>query len=298
MLKLSISQRRLKPKRPIRRLFSLSNNQRGQAVLEYTLILLVLVAILLGGVWQLNDAFGRWANNYFGEYFRCLMEVGELPSLGVGSQGVCDQFYEPFSLANGRPRSEGSSSSGGSGSSSASASQSSSSSAGSQSAPSTGVGGPSDSARPNTSSPSTSSASTGQASTPSDLGDEASRSRAGQSRYTGSTASSTPSDLTNFDFGGVGRPRFTPLVSGANFGEEQGDDPLRPRISQVESSSDSSLRQRSVLLTPPERKIAAADEDEAWGIGTWLRYLVIAAIIIAIVLLIGGQILQVSKSWE
>ena len=80
-------------------------SESGQAVLEYILILALTVAVMLGAVYQLNDAFRQWAQNYFGEYLACILETGELPSLGgqEGMGAVCDQDFAPFSLASGRP---------------------------------------------------------------------------------------------------------------------------------------------------------------------------------------------------
>ena len=74
-------------------------------MLEYILILVVVVSLILGGIYQLNTAFKSWAENYFGNYLACLLETGELPSIGgaPGDSGVCNQLFKPFSLAEGRP---------------------------------------------------------------------------------------------------------------------------------------------------------------------------------------------------
>ncbi len=80
--------------------------QSGQAVTEYVLILIVVVAIILGGLYQVNSAFKVWAQGYFGDYLSCLLETGELPALGgsvSAAAGVCNEMYEPFSLDKGRP---------------------------------------------------------------------------------------------------------------------------------------------------------------------------------------------------
>lgn len=83
---------------------SVLNNQRGQGLIEYVLVLVVTVALILGGLWQLNTAFKSWANNYFGNYLACLLETGELPNIsgGAGDAGVCNDIFKPFTLAEGR----------------------------------------------------------------------------------------------------------------------------------------------------------------------------------------------------
>ena len=56
--------------------------EKGQAVIEYLLILILVVSIILGILYQFNDAFKKFINGYFGDYIACLLETGELPSLG------------------------------------------------------------------------------------------------------------------------------------------------------------------------------------------------------------------------
>lgn len=84
---------------------SLRNNQSGQSIVEYLLVLVVSVVVILGGMYQLNSAFKSWANNYFGNYLACLLETGELPTISgsPGDSGICNQLFKPFSLADGRP---------------------------------------------------------------------------------------------------------------------------------------------------------------------------------------------------
>lgn len=80
-------------------------NQRGQGIIEYVLVLVVTVALVLTGIYQLNSAFKAWANNYFGNYLACLLETGELPSISGsgGDSGLCNEIFKPFTLAEGRP---------------------------------------------------------------------------------------------------------------------------------------------------------------------------------------------------
>lgn len=77
-------------------------SQSGQAVVEYLLILTVTMMLVLGGMYQFSTAFRAFAQSYFGNYLECLLETGELPSVGAGD-GICASSYEPFSFARGRP---------------------------------------------------------------------------------------------------------------------------------------------------------------------------------------------------
>ena len=81
-------------------------SESGQTIVEYILILVVTVGIILGVVLQFNKAFETFANNYFGNYLSCLLETGELPSLGLNGSdnvGICNQEFQPFSFSAGRP---------------------------------------------------------------------------------------------------------------------------------------------------------------------------------------------------
>ena len=89
----------IRPKTKIR-------SDSGQAVVEYILILVVTVGITLGLILQFNKAFKVFADNYFGNYLSCLLETGELPSLGVDeseSPGFCNDEFQEFSFLAGRP---------------------------------------------------------------------------------------------------------------------------------------------------------------------------------------------------
>lgn len=82
-------------------------NQSGQAALEYILVTSLTTIIILGIIYQLNTAFQVWAQSYFGDYLSCLIETGELPNLGEKEAekkaGNCNSEHKAFSLAEGRP---------------------------------------------------------------------------------------------------------------------------------------------------------------------------------------------------
>jgi hypothetical protein len=81
----------------------MSRRNRGAGTVEYILMLSVVV-ISLGMLRQFNEAFAVYVKNYYEDYLTCLLDTGELPSLGYeGAQGDCDAEFKPFSLADGRP---------------------------------------------------------------------------------------------------------------------------------------------------------------------------------------------------
>ena len=98
------------------------NNQGGQAVVEYVLLLIITVSLLLAAK-GLFVGTQNFIKGYAEDYIVCLMEHGELPQLGVGNddlkkhQGKTNCVAK-FSIAGGATLTGGGS--GGSGSSSSS----------------------------------------------------------------------------------------------------------------------------------------------------------------------------------
>ena len=96
-----------------RRLFL---NECGQAAVEYILLIVVVVSLVMGA----KKAFGHvddLISHYIGDYVTCLMEYGELPSLGVaaadqkkhldGTGKKCDEDFAGFTFEDGRPSNGG-----------------------------------------------------------------------------------------------------------------------------------------------------------------------------------------------
>ncbi len=56
-------------------------NHRGQAALEYLLLIVISLGVIGGGLYQFNSAFRDYAQQLFGQegYFACLIEEGLLP---------------------------------------------------------------------------------------------------------------------------------------------------------------------------------------------------------------------------
>lgn len=268
---------------------SLSRNQSGQAVIEYILVLLVVVSILLGVMWQFNDGFRKFTNSYFGDYLACLLELGELPALGGTSSGQCQ--YETFAL--GTSPTEGKAGDGKGGDDkkgdkdgkttigSANSGSGSGSSGGSGAAESSGRFGSNYSGLSSAGRPATVVIGTAKDDT-----------------YTGSTESSSSKSSK------MSGPRTTNIA----LVDQSGGviDPFDERkmknapvsVAQDTRGGDLKSKKQRVEIV---RKVASTDvkdKDSKVGFGDFLRWLLIAAIIIAIVFFLGGQALQIGKSWE
>jgi hypothetical protein len=96
--------------------YNLRKSRSGQAVIEYVLLLVVIVGLLLGSA-KIFQTIDKGMQKYIGDYFVCLMEYGELPTLGIGDADLkkhvsgsgrkCDNQFEAFTFENGRPATAG-----------------------------------------------------------------------------------------------------------------------------------------------------------------------------------------------
>jgi hypothetical protein len=65
-----------------------------------------------------------------------------------------------------------------------------------------------------------------------------------------------------------------------------------------EDAHTESQKSERFKMVPVERKVASAVDDSGWTFAEYLKYAVIIAIVLAIGLFLGGQILQITKSME
>lgn len=78
----------------------------GQAVVEYILMLVILISLVLGAKKAFSNV-NDFMSDYMGDYIACLMEYGELPSLGIGEAGLnkhtgtCDANFSDFTFTGG-----------------------------------------------------------------------------------------------------------------------------------------------------------------------------------------------------
>ena len=267
-------------------------NQMGQATVEYVLLTVLAVAVVLGGIYQFNSAFQVWANAYFGDegYLACLLETGELPSLG-GEGGECQQAFREFRLEDGEvglPDGFG----GGSGASAEEGSGAGDGSGGGGgrgafSASEGGFGGIGRAGRGGTRIPLRQGSQGGFGE-----GGDGSGQNMGGSLTTGLA----------YDTDSGGRVVRIPLrdrglyARGVRARPEQEGQATRQRVEREDRGG--ARQEGPQLMRVPERSLAQVEEFEADGFnfGFFLRYLIIIAIIIAIVVFVGSQIHQASKN--
>ncbi len=265
-------------------------SQAGQGTVEYVLLMVVVVIVIFGFLSQFNSAFGAWSKNYFGTYVACLLEYGELPSLGGGTQVEgCDAQFEEFSLANGRNPFG------------------------------TGIG---ETNYDNNKSKSGSGEGGGEGRVTADTSGRAGRSFLSGRGSSGAGSGGGGGRVGRFEraggdgdegddlFGGGGRKGMT--ADGIR------ESVLRPRqiyLSYMSETEEKKAMDKKPVVTkeketvnrPPRlavrekslRKTAAIEDSGLdLGFGGFIRFLFIIAIIIAIIILLGGQALQISKEWD
>jgi hypothetical protein len=265
-------------------------SQSGQALVEYVLLLVVAIALILGLAGQLYKPFSSWMKNYMGEYVECLLDVGELPTMGGGTvSGTCSSKFQSYTVKNGWPRV----SSKGIGSQDDRSDDSNRSSHGSNSTEtnsSSGHSSQSESGRSrktaigaNTGADGPNSGHSGKQLTEPVSGSEYMKLKTSNSSTFSSENHSTES----------GRKIVIP--AGKEIGEKK-----KERSIKVASEDDShtSSKGKKLLIPAEERKVASETDDQPWSFGQYIKIALIIVIIVAIVLFLGGQILQISKGME
>ena len=303
------------------RRLSMLGNSSGQAVVEYILMVAVSISILFALKGAFSSA-GEFVDKYVGAYTVCLMEYGELPSLGLSepdltqhkSDGgsVCNPKFGQFTFAEGRPPLSGAGgsttgsrnnqgsqkSTEGSGKNDSNASNLSNRKSTSDSDVATsGLGGP------GRSSPYT----TGSL-------------RRGGSGGVGDGAGSA-SKVTNIDDPGEveradrrspgretrtiyrTRDRYKALTGqmAEDFEKRSAKVTKRePGRQTIAKNTEEGFRPgpRTNILPVIERKVASVAEgnESGWGLGNLIKWILIIGIIVAIVVFFGGQILNYSNS--
>ena len=286
-------------------------NEAGQGTIEYILVIVVVIAIVAGGLYQLNQAFASFANNLFGEYLSCLLETGELPALGNpddSASSTCAQFFAAFdeSEAQGDLESRIGTDGGGSGGSNGGGSNGSSS------------GGASDrSAQSSMNDRNGRSGRSGTvvASSGSRGGGRFGRNRGwnqGQTRNSSLGGKSSSDEeigtgntgVSSYGFGNErsGAPKRQKakfLDSSFNMGRNEQEEREAPIKTKSKTVSSHQKKKDEVFMI--ERKVASKGkirEDDGFSFGDMIRYFIIAAIIIAIVVFFGGQIAQMSNEMD
>lgn len=271
-------------------------NQQGQALVEYVLLLIVTVSILLALTYQIFKPMQAFVKSYMGDYVQCLLETGELPSLGNEASATlladegCDTKFDAATLAGGRPPKSNSSS----GSSQSSSSQNGSSDSDS----SGGSGGGSSSA-------SASSRSSGN-----NLLINSMKKRTGTETPVDAPGKVTEvplaegskfynrKDSYSQDYVTKNSKRSYVGIAGLTEEEKKKQERKEGNRRVVASGEDFAPPAKKTAVKPPPSKPIVEAEDTPLTFGNFFRFLLIAAIVIAIVVVLGSQALKIAKSQE
>lgn len=255
-------------------------DERGQGVIEFLLVLLLSLTVIGGVVYQFATAFGFFSEQYFGGYLTCLLETGELPTLGNENgtaAGECDAEFQPFSLSNGRP-------------------------------PVTSTGGPAGQrgGRPNFRGSSRGGPRLGST-RPSSNADFSGAEGAPARQGFGSSSSGgrNPIDSGESVVSGGGseaasRPgRRSTVTSGRIL--QRGQNQRSANITTLKKRNGSggeSLRQKRQVQKIKKPKAQEVTIKAGWSFAKILRYLIMLFLLLGLLLIVGFQALQIKKSME
>lgn len=232
--------------------------------------------------------------SYFGDYFACILETGEMPSLGGKGavQGICDTEFKPFSLSAGRPRVNLSSSQRGA-------------------LTNSNRGALTSRGRPLGSQPFISNGGTfngeaiGRNSNPGrPLSQQLNQNNSSVNGVGsgGGSSEGTDSGAVSIRRGGGYQGRR--LYQSAEHLEEKVPPALRKPTSIVKKSSQAKdlEQQRSVRVSFDPQKLQKKPEEipleASFTFENFLKFILIAAIVVIIVIFFGGQAMMIKKGWE
>jgi hypothetical protein len=294
-------------------------SEAGQGTVEYVLLLMVSIMIILGILYQFSTAFRVYSAAFFDGYIACLLETGELPGNAecelptfnptAGKALVKDTSNmknreSSLGGSSGSSSSSNSSSSSGSGSGSGSANSQSKNGANSKSTGGSEIRG-SGSGGSGTSYAGSSSQGSGflkQRSSPVGRADTAAASNTSEGDSSNGLLAKVPATRAG-DYGnGNGKTKALDRGFGyAGEAEANARAASKPAVAALTKPAEGgdNLRPTSSIEKgirgPAEAKIS---DDSGFSFGYLLRWFLIIAIIIAIVVFFGGQLLQISKSQE
>ncbi|OFZ19860.1 MAG: hypothetical protein A2Z20_03655 [Bdellovibrionales bacterium RBG_16_40_8] len=283
-------------------------NNAGQAIVEYMLILIAVVVVFLL-LLNFNKQFANWTTEHIGDYIACLIEVGELPILGDTTGSYCQ--YKNFTYAGG---SGGPNNSGGSNNSG-----NPNGTNGTNDTNGSGGSKDKDKDKDKDDKNSTTESGTGSSHSRKSSSGEGGKSdsyssggikRMRMARKSGSKDNNNkPSKEESDKFldvgsGGSGGAkkikitrRITRLKNGRAGEDERSETMTKVTGSSIEEGTKPEAKQMLVNRKPAMKNVQD-DEIEGFSFGNFMRYLLMAAIIVAIVIFVGGQLMQVAKSSE
>ncbi len=291
-------------------LMKLTKNS-GQATVEYILLIVIVLALILGPLKQFSQFFNAYIDALFGsgQYFACLLETGELGGQSSDANSSCGAAFSASIQTAIAKSNAGSSTGSGSGTTN-------------NSDPNAGSQANSQAAKAKAAAPQVANSGSGS----SDSGGGGAEAPAGGGAGGGGSRPPARQVLkANAPAGGKdpGGESFVKM-EGEQFdyknlkpknGFEVKIDRLDRRFSSEDdeekraeksapktlvNAASKDLRAKEVSLDPP-RAPAAKDADvsgDGFGFSMLLKWFLIACILIAIVIFVGGQAMQISKGGD
>ena len=276
------------------------NNNRGQAMVEYVLLLIISVTLVLMLIYQIFKPMQAFVQAFMGDYVACLLETGALPTLSGTDTRAADMGCGA-KFANGQyAAGSGSGANGSGGGNSSNSNNSNNSSNSNNNGSNSGANG--------------SGADDGYAGSSSRGPGSRGSGRKGNDGA-GSGAKAAPVVANNEFVEGSG---FTKGGSSNGWGSSQQGRRVasieyitlssedKKKIDEKKDRNSNPLLIEEGLASPTkklalkiqEKKTEIPPDDEPFTIGSFMRIIFIACIILAIFVFVGGQALQMSKSSE
>lgn len=315
----------------------LISNNGGQAVVEYILLSVIIVSLIIG-MGKVFTALDEGFNQYLGGYIACLMEYGELPSLGVQAEELkkhtnntgkkCDAQFAAFTFTDGRPSTNSGGSNGGSGGSGSSSNQAGGGRGNNGDGRGNGSGGDGGSGNKVSSSDDDDGEN--------DTANGIMRGSGGRGRGDRKGRSSAQGGYATADSPIEAEDSRTRVIEDEedsenaaknnsrkkrNLTNNRGYEPYRAVTGRMKQEFDKAQKRRPAIRQPsrtvtalskdeerfvPVRKIVsrtvaadvkARDDNEAGlSFGNFIRWILIAGVVVAIVIFFGGQVLNYSNS--
>jgi hypothetical protein len=275
-----------------------SNSQAGQAILEYTLILCVIILLILGATYKFNQAFRVFASGIMNSYTTCLLQTGELP----GNSPICSERFKKFNSDSGKELVKATDGDG-SGSGGAGAD-------GDDSDPSARRRGRNARGSMDRSDSGSTNRAEGQGGnvggmkSASDYFNKKGRQKTSivgttkdEKNFTGSTGTSKRPRLVG-NLAKPGTEQRSTLDRKFVMDKEETERGGPPKPIAAPDQGESLTSSAKVSYAVKRETASKTIDDEGFSFGDWLRILLIMAIVIALGMLLLGQGVQISKSWE
>lgn len=278
-------------------------NTGGQAIIEYVLVLIVVVSLILGLSIQFFKPMETFMQSYLGTYVECLLETGSLPYAGESINSTKDKGCTFAKLQGGDRLSGGSNRSNGSNGSN-------------DSNESNGANGDRSGSDRNKNGSSAENGSSSGGNSAS--GSSRYSSRSGFNRLNGKGLrdggmASGNNKVIEIALAGDGsggffssrssqresfsrrKSSYVPLTGLTEEERKKIEKLSEKSAGRIVATSEFGPTTKKIAVKKPEPKVVVQEDSEPLTVGNFIRYLFIGALIIALVIFIGGQALSMSK---